>query len=1580
MRNQTQSRAAQLLSAVREKRVWHGIGSVLGIGVVLATVYVLTLPAVTLGQTLICGLEEHVHDGNCYAEQRSLICGLDGAADHVHTDACWLTEQVQLCGKTEHIHSESCYLQEQGPLVPTEGIADPTLPGTEVPIDLTQPGGGEGIDPNLPAVPQTEPTIPVEILPGDAGAQIVPIDPATGLPMPTLPTDPTDPLTGLPVVTVPTDPETGLPLETVPTDPNTGLPVLTFPTDLMTGLPLETVPTDPETGLPLVTVPTDPETGLPLATVPTDPETGLPLVTVPTDPETGLPLVTVPTDPETGLPLATVPMDPETGLPLATVPTDPETGLPLATVPTDPMTGLPLETVPTDPLTGLPLAALPSGAVVQGDPTLDTETQAYWESTLPLDDLTGNVRQDLLRIAESQIGYRESERNYVLTEAGQYGYTRYGAWYGIPYGDWCAMFASFCMHYAGVQDVAPSEHSETLRNQLALLERYTPAGAYAPTPGDLVFFDADGNLAADHIGIVSEYTEGADSFTSIEGNSDDCVQHVLHYLGEARILGFARPSADSEDGTLRLEAVTETGFRLILSGPAASFPFPVAEMTMTAVELDPYNRYLLPGADQYDAQPELTPEEEKISEAQDSLRAAAADAGEIPVETHLFDITLWHDGEEVQPLGPVELTFEGVSTAWDESVHVYHLDEETGEAQNMMPQETQEGTVITTDHFSTYGLMIAKAPPAGVRTVQTTDNAAEGIKLNLFNYYGNNLDEEGSRTTTPVYDGINNPPGHYHPPFLFFAGANRPYGNQSGFSSINEYTGGVFCLQGIVNNTLDANGYPTLRDGNYPTNPWGWTDPNVNKLDYLFDDSTFYGKTVYSNVNGLFQKGADGYYRYDSDTNYAYYNSSTNNLDVYNKTYNVGGTENPIGFFPFNEYDESKTVVDGTRSGGDYYDHQFGMTMEADFWIPSNGKTNDNDIVFNFSGDDDVWVFIDGVLVLDLGGIHGQSSGSINFTDGTVNIYSGTRTVTTQSGVTNGDHATLAEIFAREGKTWNRDGEHHISFFYLERGGNYSNCQLEFNLPIENDNTPKEIEITKGLPNLDQYGGDVVLSEKEFEFQLILGETVYPGPATYSDGTPVSFDADGTFRLKAGQTVVVPNMVPNNVYYIKEVNIDESLISKVDVNGTSEGTTVTPVSQGVYEVKSTETTVKDRLEVQFNNYVRTKPYTVNKVWDGIAAADAPAVSFQLLRRPANDESAQPEVVTYNGMNVFQLSQANNWTMDFEGLPEKDSQDQTLYYYLVREMAVDGYQTSYTRVDGTDSTIITIKNEKLPEPGDVTVVKRWFDDTGEIEVGAGSVDVVLRRKYNVNDPIIPTGPFVDTSPHTVNFHVKTRKNGITYWTDVPNGQLTNITHGSTLESSSAPYGDTSNYSLRATVEGTELTSTGNMTIYPDPSNQYWTVSAPQYTVTIDGNMDIYLSYYPGSSNSGAIEEGALSSMNFRYTVTDPPQDPTPPPVVPTVPTNPDGSPVDPVWVEDNSFADRYTLLPGEGWKKQWTGLETTTEVEGIEYKWVYYVEEVDAPEGFEVTYENNDGITSGTITVNNTSRFTGEMPSTGGTGI
>lgn len=193
--------------------------------------------------------------------------------------------------------------------------------------------------------------------------------------------------------------------------------------------------------------------------------------------------------------------------------------------------------------------------VTSGDPSADVESQSDWERTMKDVELTGNWSQDVVKIAESQLGYTESTRNFITDEKGAAkGYSRYGAWYGDTYGDWCAMFVSFCLHYAQVEGI-PLEANcnrwvEALKQEK--YDLYREADTYRPLPGDIVFFDFDDNEKdCEHVGLVAELIPATDTtpekLKAIEGNSSNKVQYVTYDLDSEYIYGYGQLPEDRDD-------------------------------------------------------------------------------------------------------------------------------------------------------------------------------------------------------------------------------------------------------------------------------------------------------------------------------------------------------------------------------------------------------------------------------------------------------------------------------------------------------------------------------------------------------------------------------------------------------------------------------------------------------------------------------------------------------------------------------------------------------------------------------------------------------------------------------------------------------------------------------------------------------------------------------------------------------------------------------------------------------------------------------------------------------------------------
>ena len=335
------------------------------------------------------------------------------------------------------------------------------------------------------------------------------------------------------------------------------------------------------------------------------------------------------------------------------------------------------------------------------DPGADVETAEIWEQTFGDVTLTGDWRLDALAIAQSQLGYAESTKNYVLAEDGQtlMGYTRYGAWQGDPYGHWNAMFAAFCLHYGGAENVPTDKDCGSWPGALA--DGFLPAQSHQAAPGDLVFFDRDGDGTADRVAIVAEVTAGEEAapsgFTAIEGDVEHAVQQCSYAVKDSTILGYGSLPQGPKEFTLT--AQSESGITVTVTGDSASLPFPASEITLTAADV---------AEEQGQAIREQLPAEEDTQ----------------PERRFLLDISLRHGEEEIEPVGPVTVTFSGLDT---EGLYpkVYHIDTEAQEVTDMEAIKDETGDItMSTDHFSLYALQFRAA--ADINGSQLGDIAKGG--------------------------------------------------------------------------------------------------------------------------------------------------------------------------------------------------------------------------------------------------------------------------------------------------------------------------------------------------------------------------------------------------------------------------------------------------------------------------------------------------------------------------------------------------------------------------------------------------------------------------------------------------------------------------------------------------------------------------------------------------------------------------------------------------------------------------------------------------------------------------------------
>lgn len=309
------------------------------------------------------------------------------------------------------------------------------------------------------------------------------------------------------------------------------------------------------------------------------------------------------------------------------------------------------------------------------DPDADVETAELWEKTFAGVTLTGNWRQDTLAIAETQLGYAESTKNYVVAEDGETvkGYTRYGAWCEEPYGDWNVMFLTFCLHYAGVEGVDRDCGGWVT----SWADAFEPAQSHTPAVGDLVLFDRDGDGTADRAGLVAQITDSG--FAAMEGDAEDAVRLLTYGADDPGILGYINLPEGPKEFTLT--AQTENGITVTITGESASLPYPAREITVTVTEVTDGERRAI--RDQILGEEQAEPE-----------------------RSYLLDITLWHGEEEIEPTGSVTVTFSGIDT---EGLYpkVYHIDTNAQTATDMETKTGENGDVtVDTDHFSLYDLRL----------------------------------------------------------------------------------------------------------------------------------------------------------------------------------------------------------------------------------------------------------------------------------------------------------------------------------------------------------------------------------------------------------------------------------------------------------------------------------------------------------------------------------------------------------------------------------------------------------------------------------------------------------------------------------------------------------------------------------------------------------------------------------------------------------------------------------------------------------------------------------------------------------
>ncbi len=700
------------------------------------------------------------------------------------------------------------------------------------------------------------------------------------------------------------------------------------------------------------------------------------------------------------------------------------------------------------------------------DPEADVENAEVWAHSTSGVKLTTNWRGDLIAMAKSQLGYTESDKNYTVADDGETkkGYTRYGAWYGNAYGDWCAMFVSFCLHYAGIP-VESFPQEANCAQWVAKLQGedfgfYAAADGYAPLVGDLIFFDGDGDGSANHVGLVAERTvdeEGTlTGIKTIEGNAENQVKYVTYSVDDKAILGYASLPDNPN------ERFTQT--------------FAGADYTVTAtygLEAEiPKNAALIAS--------EYAKDSEHYQQRYEEAAKLYGWSGDRRGSIRLFNIGFYVDGVEIEPAAGVEIT---ITYANQEQAGNYEILHFGREPEALKVESTygdgEQSLDFTLDHFSDI-MSVGQEPATPVKPGTVQGVTPNGTVINVFDYWLTD------RVST-------NPEGDRGEGNQATAGINAGHAlkfTPNGFgTTTNKWTESKAPRKGLVVNQLGEDGYPCLTAS--AAEQSGTSDKNAESLAYLFNpamDNTH--KQTFRNVGGLLQIDEKGYYYYDSRLNFAELDETAKMFTLYN-TWAVERNGIQGQFFPFNKFAEAK----GLRSDSAKINHYFGLTMTSRFVQRYGGHTNTSrktNTVFEFAGDDDVWVFIDGVLVGDLGGIHDRAELAIDFATGKVSINGNVVRTLKQAFEEAGVTTTVDEW---NGDTFADNTYHTLKFYYLERGNYDSNMRLKYNLTAV-----PETSIYK----VDQYGQ--FLSDVEFKVYNSGADWLYsPDDLVYTGKT----DANG---------------------------------------------------------------------------------------------------------------------------------------------------------------------------------------------------------------------------------------------------------------------------------------------------------------------------------------------------------------------------------------------------------------------------------------------------------------------------------------
>ena len=611
-----------------------------------------------------------------------------------------------------------------------------------------------------------------------------------------------------------------------------------------------------------------------------------------------------------------------------------------------------------------------------------------------------------------------------------------------------------------------------------------------------------------------------------------------------------------------------------------------------------------------------------------------------------------------------------------------------------------------------------------------------------------------------------------------------------------------------------------------------------------------------------------GYFYYNAFEKFASFNKNSGDFTVYeqlgspdkntSKFYFRRGnfmpynTLNPKNIINRNLYDSEGQALPqddprynepiyGFNEGNNFY---FGMYIYAQFYQPKDGLYNGQEMVFNFTGDDDMWVYIDGVLVLDLGGIHDAQSGSINFTTGKVKY-----TMTANPGQDAGwQETTIYDQFAAAESVnkakWDperthtfADGTMHtIQIFYMERGAGASNLKMNFNLPTIPDGT---LSVRKNVENYF----DAQMKDIYYVMQLSdeNGVPMVNEPYTIF-GTDIHgvTDAKGQFQLKHDQTAMFSEIGGNQKVNIKEVDIlpadEHRLDEDYNVSFTVTDGSGEPVEGGTLN-GGVDVTMPPAgsASVTVNNRAKfTAPVTVTKHFQGTANSAAPAgfdATFTVYE-VNNGATTQIGSVKYSdfkdGSYTFWLEEGKTYRI--EETVQEDGNTDTLIYRYTTVKVDNGQATQGTVVDVnlpqgssvTGGKSVTYTNVYGLPYGDLSIIKRVTRTDGAepgtddfrfqitIQNSNGLTDTTVNGQYEATlYSVTFTGDSYEQSeigtPQNVTFN-----QGVATVT-LKHGQMITISELPAASKAVVQETNTDGYSVQWTTGNNEMVTQANATV-------------------------------------------------------------------------------------------------------------------------------------------------------------------------